>query len=230
VGSGTLVTFPVLLWVGYSPVTANVSNNVGLLGGGLTGVIGYRRELEGQKQRARRFGAASLLGGITGAVLLLQLPAEAFEAIVPFFIGIALIMIVLQPRLQRIVAARHGHGRAHEGPFTRLGVYLAGVYGGYFGAAQGVLLMAILGLAIPDEDIQRLNGLKNVLATIVNLVAAVLFVIIADIAWQPAALIGVGSLIGGQLGSRYGRRLPAVWLRALIIVVGVAAIVRLLTS
>jgi uncharacterized membrane protein YfcA len=228
VGSGTLITFPVLLAFGYSPVTANVSNNVGLVPGSVAGAIGYRRELEGQRTRALRFAAASALGAVTGAVLLLVLPAAAFKTIVPIFIAIALASVVLQPRLDRLVADHRPPPEAHGTGLPRVLVYLAGVYGGYFGAAQGILLLAILGLALPD-DLQRVNALKNVLAGVVNGVAAIVFILAADIAWGPAALIAAGSVVGAQLAARYGRRMSARALRAVIVAVGIAAIVQLVT-
>ncbi|MET0510597.1 MAG: sulfite exporter TauE/SafE family protein [Thermoleophilaceae bacterium] len=228
VGSGTLITFPVLLAFGYSPVTANVSNNVGLVPGSVAGAIGYRRELAGQRTRALRFGAASALGAVTGAVLLLVLPAAAFKAIVPVFIAIALASVVLQPRLDRLVADHRPPPEAHGTGLPRVLVYLAGVYGGYFGAAQGILLLAILGLALPD-DLQRINALKNVLAGVVNGVAAIVFILVADIAWGPAALIAAGSVVGAQLAARFGRRMSARALRAVIVAVGIAAIVQLVT-
>jgi uncharacterized membrane protein YfcA len=226
VGSGTLVTFPVLLAFGYPPVVANVSNTIGLVPGSVSGALGYRRELEGQGRRSARFGAASFLGAITGAVLLLTLPASAFKAIVPAFIAVALIMIVFQPRLSRRLEARRPPG-GHEGAVPALAVYGSGVYGGYFGAAQGILLLAVLGLALPD-DLQRVNALKNVLALIVNAVAGVVFVFVAHVAWAAAGLVAAGAVIGGQIGSRYGRRLPPAALRGVIVVVGVFAMVRLL--
>jgi uncharacterized protein len=226
VGSGTLVTFPVLLAVGYSPVVANVSNTIGLVPGSVAGAIGYRRELRGQWGRAGRLAIASLLGGISGAVLLLVLPASAFKAIVPVFIALALVLIVAQPRLGRLVSERHSSPGFHGRGPVRGGVYVAGVYGGYFGAAQGILLLAILGLALP-VDLQRINAIKNVLAGIVNLVAGVVFVIAADVAWGAALLIAAGATAGGHLGARYGRRLPDAVLRAVIVVVGIAAIVQL---
>ena len=145
VGSGTLITFPVLLAFGYAPVTASVSNTIGLVPGLVSGAIGYRRELEGERRRTLRFAVASMLGGITGAVALLALPASAFEAIVPAFIAIALVSVVLQPRLNRLVAERRPPPDAHGTGLPRVGVYLAGIYGGYFGAAQGILLLAIIG-------------------------------------------------------------------------------------
>ena len=228
VGSGTLITFPVLLAFGYAPVTANVSNTIGLVPGSVSGAIGYRRELEGQRTRALRFALASALGAATGAVLLLVLPDEAFKAIVPFFIAIALLSVVFQPRLDRLVADRRPPPDAHGTGLPRLGVYLAGVYGGYFGAAQGILLLAILGLALPD-GLQRINALKNVLAGVVNGVAAIVFILVADIAWGPAGLIAAGSVIGAQLAARYGRRMSVQALRAVIVAVGLAAIVQLVT-
>ena len=226
VGSGTLLTFPALLAVGYPPVVANVSNNVGLVGGGLSSVFGYRRELAGQRARIMRFGTASLLGGTAGAALLLVLPDSAFEAIVPAFIVAALILIVAQPRLAQRLEKRRRTPSA-SGPASWLAVLVTGVYGGYFGAAQDILLLAFLGIALPD-DLQRVNALKNVLATLVNAVSAVVFVIAAHIAWLPVLLIAVGSTAGAQLGARYGRRLPENILRGVIVVVGLAAVANLL--
>jgi uncharacterized protein len=226
VGSGTLVTFPVLLAVGYGPVVANVSNTLGLVPGSVSGAIGYRAELAGQRRRILVLGSASLLGGIAGAVLLLSLPGSAFEAIVPVLIALALVLVVLQPRLSRALAARRP-ARPHGGPPLWAGVFGTGVYGGYFGAAQGVILLALCGIAIP-EDLQRLNALKNVLAALVNGVAAVVFVFFATVAWLPALLLAVGSAAGGQLGAKIGRSLSPAVLRGVIVVVGVAAIVQLL--
>jgi hypothetical protein len=231
VGSGTLITFPVLLGVGYAPVVANVSNTVGLVPGSASGALGYRRELSSQRERLMPLGVASLLGGITGAILLLSLPASAFKAIVPVFIAVALMLIMVQPSLSRVMAERAARaGRSRDGhrpgPLAIGGVFASGVYGGYFGAAQGILLLGILSLSL-DDELQRLNALKVVLAGVVNLVAGVLFVLVAHIAWLPAALIAAGSLLGGVLGARYGRRLPPSVLRGVILIVGIVAIVRL---
>jgi uncharacterized protein len=226
VGSGTLITFPVLLAFGYSPVTANVSNTIGLVPGSASGAYGYRRELAGEWTRTLRFALASALGGIAGAILLLELPESAFEAIVPAFIALALVLVVLQPRLDRIVAEHRPPPDAHGTGLPRVGVFFAGIYGGYFGAAQGILLLAILGIALPD-DLQRLNALKNVLAGVVNAVAALVFIAVAKVAWGPAALIAAGSVVGAWLAARYGRRLSPEALRAVIVVVGIAAIVQL---
>ncbi|HEU0249231.1 MAG TPA: sulfite exporter TauE/SafE family protein [Solirubrobacteraceae bacterium] len=226
VGSGTLITFPVLLAFGYAPVTANVTNSVGLVPGSLSGAIGYRRELAGQAQRAKRLGVVSALGGVTGAALLLVLPASAFEAIVPAFIAIALALVILQPRLAAVLASR-SPGREHgEHPVTLLALFAIGVYGGYFGAAQGILLLALLGLAL-RQDLHRTNALKNVLAGLVNGIAGLFFVVAAHVEWAPAGTIALGSIVGAQVGARYGRRLHPAVLRGLIVVVGLVAIARL---
>jgi uncharacterized membrane protein YfcA len=230
VGSGTLITFPVLLGFGYPPVVANVSNTVGLVPGSASGAWGYRQELAGQRSRVLPLAAASVTGGLAGAALLLSLPASAFEAIVPVFIAIALVLIVFQPRISRALAVhRPQHRRqGRAGPMTTAGVGLGGVYGGYFGAAQGILNLAVLSLGI-DDDLQRLNALKVVLTGLVNLVSGIVFIFAAHVAWGAAGLIAAGSVLGGVLGARVGRRLPPPVLRAVVVAVGIFAIVHLLT-
>jgi len=267
VGSGTLITFPTLLAFGYPPVLANVSNNVGLVPGVASGVHGYRTELTGQRRRIIRLGSASVCGGLVGAILLLVLPAGAFKAIVPALIGVAVVMVIIQPRLARWMARRQaarsaapggvgdGDGDAPPLPSPAAGgttavgvlpatgvdrraeavggpvlwflVFCAGVYGGYFGAAQGVLLIGLLGIAFTD-GLQRINAVKNVLAFLVNGVAAVMFIALTHVDWTVAGLIAAGSILGGQVGARVGRRLPPWGLRLLIVCVGVAALVKLL--
>ena len=268
VGSGTLITFPTLLALGYPPVLANVSNNVGLVPGVASGVHGYRAELAGQRRRMIRLGSASVCGGLVGAILLLVLPAGAFKEIVPVLIGIALVMIIFQPRLARWMAARQlartpapaglldrdggpvpgddGPGvtggtstvrvaaRVAAQPEVQVGgptlwvlVFLSGVYGGYFGAAQGVLLIGLMGVAFTDT-MQRINAVKNVLAGLVNGVAALVFVAATHIDWGAAGLIACGAILGGQIGARIGRKLPPWGLRLLIVCVGVAALAKLL--
>jgi hypothetical protein len=229
VGSGTLITFPVLLAFGYAPVTANVSNTIGLVPGSASGAFGYRRELAGQGGRVLRLGAMSVLGGVTGAILLLVLPASTFKAIVPAFIAVAVVLTVLQPRLNRRLAERTHERPQHGGAIAPVAVYITGVYGGYFGAGQGILLLAILGATLP-QSLHDSNALKNVLAGLVNGVAGVYFMFAAHVEWGPAGIIAASSIVGAQLGARYGRRLPPDALRALIVVVGLAAIVRLLTE
>jgi hypothetical protein len=231
VGSGSLITFPTLLLLGYPPLVANVSNTVGLVPGSISGSIGYRRELAGQRARAIPLMVAAGLGGLTGAALLLVLPAAAFERIVPVLILVACGLVAVQPRLSAWVAARRlrlGHEPGHgSGPVLIASIYATGVYGGYFGAAQGVILIALLAILI-DDDLQRLNGLKNVIAAVVNSVAAIIFILVAPVAWGPAILLAIGSTIGGQLGAVVGRRLSPLALRAAIIAIGLIVAVRLL--
>ena len=227
VGSGTLFTFPVLLAFGYGPVVANVSNTVGLVPGNASGAVGYRRELVGQQRRAIPLMCMSLVGSGIGATLLLTLPASAFKAIVPAFIAVALVLIVLQPRISAWLAARGGGASENAGPLASAGVFAAGIYGGYFGAAQGILVLSILSLSVHDS-LGRLNALKVVLVGIANLVSGLVFVFAAHVAWAAAGLIAAGSVLGGLLGARIGRRLSPEVLRGVIIVVGIVAIVRLL--
>lgn len=227
VGSGSLITFPTLLALGYPPVVANVSNTVGLVPGSISGAIGYRRELEGQGARLRILGAASVCGGLTGAALLLALPAQVFDAVLPVLILLACALVAAQPALARRVMARRRAPRPHGGAPLLAAVFATGVYGGYFGAAYGVILVALLGIFV-DDGLQRLNAAKNTLAALVNAVAAVVFVLVAPVAWGPAALLAIGSAVGGQVGARIGRRISPPWLRATIVVVGVVVAVRLL--
>lgn len=235
VGSGTLITFPTLLLLGYPPLTANVSNNIGLVAGGASASWGYRRELAGQRALLTRLLPMSIAGSVLGAALLLVLPASAFRAVVPVLIVIALVLVIFGPRIQRAARARRAPavGGVAEGASSasvglQAGALLAGAYGGYFGAAQGVLLMGIFS-ALSRQPLQRLNGVKNVLVTFVNLVAAGAFLIFArdHVDWVVVALIAVGSLLGGLIGAHLGRRLPAPVLRAIIVVVGVVAIVKM---
>lgn len=227
VGSGTLVTFPVLLAVGYPPVVANVSNGLGLVPGSFAAVHGYRAELRGYWRHALGLAAGSALGAIAGAILLLELPAEAFSTIVPVLIAGALVLVAFQPRISAAVQARRG-AHAHDGPgaTVRGGVAVTGVYGGYFGAGQGILLFALLGSAL-REDLQRINGLRNLFAGTANAVSALVFVLVADVAYEAAALIAVGAAFGGVLGARIGRRLSPAALRGVVVVVGLAAIAQL---
>jgi uncharacterized protein len=300
VGSGTLITFPTLLAFGYPPVLANVSNNVGLVPGVASGVYGYRSELGGQRRRLIRLGSASVCGGLVGAILLLTLPQSAFKDIVPALIGLAVVMVIIQPRLAKWVAERQraraaaatpdgvrtggdadatgaaaaagGPGAVADGPSPGLTaggtsavavaedtsavavtgrtspvavaappgaaeaiggpvlwvlVFLAGIYGGYFGAAQGVLLIGMIGIALNDS-LQRINAAKNVLAGLVNGLAAVVFILATHIDWGVAGLIAAGSIIGGQVGARLGKRLPPWGLRVVIVCVGTVALIKLL--
>lgn len=230
VGSGSLITFPTLIALGYPPLLANVSNNIGLVPGSMSGVHGYRRELTGQSARLRRLVPASILGAATGSTLLLTLPSDVFDKVVIFLVAIALILVVAGPTISRKLAARRTAGGVEHDDVTpglQALVVAAGIYGGYFGAAQGIILMAVLGIFL-NETLQRINGCKNVLALTVNGVAALVFVATTDIDWKVAGVIAVGSTIGAQIGARYGRRLNPKALRALIVVVGLSALIRLI--
>ena len=230
VGSGTLITFPILVSFGFPPVTATMSNAIGLVPGSLSGTWGYRRELVGQRRRLLQLMPASLLGAVTGSWLLLHLPAETFETVVPVLLALALVLVVTQTRIQQTLARyRERHGKSTESrnqiAATIGGVYLIGCYGGYFTAAQGILLVAVLGSLLP-ESLQRLNALKNMLALVVNAVAAAAYMIFAydRISWEAAGLIAAGSLVGGLIGASVGRRLPAAVLRGVIVVLGIVGI------
>jgi uncharacterized protein len=225
VGSGSLITFPTLVGLGYSPLVANVSNTVGIFPGAFSAAYGYRRELTGQLDRALVLASASAAGGLTGGTLLLLFPA-AFKAVVPWLVLLAVVLVIVQPRLAAALArSRAPHERPHL--LLRLAVALTGVYGGYFGAAQGVILIGVLGIGLGDH-LQRVNALKNVLGGVVNLVAAILFVVVAPVAWVPAGILAASSIVGGQLGARVGRRLSPTILRAVIVVGGVAVAIKLL--
>lgn len=235
VGSGTLITFPTLLLLGVPPVTANISNNIGLVSGSLTGAVGYRKELEGAGPDLRRLAPMSLVGGALGAVLLLVLDPDLFRAIVPVLIVLGITLVVLGPRINAWTAQRReaaGHeGDAGHRVAMQVGTFGAGVYGGYFGAAQGIILMGVLG-ALSPHPLQRLNGYKNVLSTVVNAVAAVVFVLVAfgRIDWLVVLLIALGSTVGGVIGSTVGRRLPPAVLRGVIVVIGLVAVTRIVVA
>jgi uncharacterized protein len=295
VGSGSLITFPTLLAFGFPPVVANVSNNIGLVPGNVSGAVGYRRELAGQRGRLLRLGTFAAAGSLAGAAALLLLPSSAFEVIVPVLILVACVLVLVQPWLGARISARRGRAagpaatpapeqqaRGQPAPGQRepeqpapeqpapeqpapeqpapgrpapeqpagarpgsarpdsarpdrerldlvlgAGVFGSSAYGGYFGAAQGVLLIGLLGTFL-DEPLQRVNGAKNVLVGIANGTAAVVYMIFAHVSWLAVLLIAVGSTVGGMIGARYGRRLPPLALRIFIVVIGVVAAVKLI--
>lgn len=230
VGAGTLMTFPTLLALGVPPILANVSNTVGLVTGSIAGAYAYRSTLRGRRALVIRLVMASAAGGVIGAALLLVLPSETFEFVIPVLLVASAVLAAVQPRVARAVARRRAtraeaggeDAPMHGGPLLFAGVALTGVYGGYFGAAQGVILLALLGIFVAG-NMNDVNGVKNILATVANLVSATLFVFVTDIDWTIAGLIGVGAAVGGSLGGRYGRRMPAKPMRALVVAVAVAA-------
>jgi uncharacterized membrane protein YfcA len=229
VGSGTLVTFPVLVALGYPPVTATTSNAVGLAPGTISGAYGYRAELVGYWPQVVRFAVASFFGAIGGTVLLLTLPRDAFETVVPVLVGLAVVLVIVQPRIGKWVQKRRAaNGREHHaGPLLFGLLFVIGIYGGYFTAAQGVMMMAVMGMLL-SEPLQRLNGVKNVLSAVINIVAGTIYAFTAPVSWPVIGLLALGSTIGGQLGAKIGRKLPPTVLRGVIVVIGLAAVVQLL--
>jgi uncharacterized membrane protein YfcA len=212
IGSGSLITFPTLLAVGYPSVVANVSNSVGLVPGGISGAIGYRRELAGQSRRALTLGVGTTAGALLGGILLLTLPDAVFDAIVPALILLACVLMAIKRTPSSHADTSH-MGLGFAASFT------TGIYGGYFGAAQGIILMSLLRWCFPD-DLQRLNAVKIVLTAVANGVAAILFIAVADVAWEAAALIAAGSIVGAQVAARYGRAIPSEVLRWIVVIGG----------
>ena len=210
VGSGSLITFPVLVALGYPSVTANVSNTIGLVPGSVSGAIGYRRELRGQARRCAILASGTVTGALIGGILLLSLPESVFDAVVPVLILFAVALMAFK---------RTPKSTAHQEHLTAaLAVaFFTGIYGGYFGAAQGIIMLALMRLCFTD-DLQRLNGMKNALVMVANGIAALLFIAVADIAWEAAALIAAGSIVGAQVGAKYGRRLDPEVLRWIVVI------------
>jgi uncharacterized protein len=234
VGAGTLITFPTLLALGVPPVVANVSNTVGLVPGSVAGAYAFRATLVGRAALIRRLLVASSVGGVTGGALLLILPPGALEVVIPPLLLLSAVLAAIQPRVARAVALRRAAAAQHASsdtpaaatatPLLLVGITATGVYGGYFGAAQGVVLLALLGVFL-EGGMTQLNGIKNILAGVANLVSALLFIAIADVDWRIVAIVAVGATIGGGLGGRYGRRLPSKALRVFVVLVAVIAAV-----
>jgi uncharacterized membrane protein YfcA len=189
-------------------------------------VVGYRRELVGQERRAAALAIPAAIGSLVGAVLLLALPESVFHRVVPALVLLSVVLVVVQPRLSERLARYRD--RPASSWALRVGVALTAVYGGYFGAAMGVLLIGVLSVFLKD-DLQRINALKNVMSTVINFVAAIVFVFAAHVAWIAAALIAVSSIAGGFVGAAIGRRLHPNVLRALVVIAGLVAFVKLLT-
>lgn len=238
VGSGTLVTFPTLIAFGFPPRVATMSNAIGQVAGGFSGTWGYRRELVGQRRNVVQQMPASLAGALVGAYLLLHLPATTFETVVPILLAMAIALVIGQPFLQRTMRARATARGRDAADLTRgrsaliiFATFLIGIYGGYFAAAQGVMMVAVMGVLLP-ETLQRVNALKNLLSLTTNIVAATAYAIVAfdEISWAAAGLIAAGTLIGGIIGARFGRKLPPVALRVIIVALAVVAIWRIVVS
>jgi uncharacterized membrane protein YfcA len=225
-GGGTLLTFPALIWVGIAPIVANATSTVALWPGMLSSMWGYRQELAGARRWATIFAVPSLLGGLAGALLLLITPADRFDAAVPWLVWGASVLFLLQ---QRMVAASRRHG-ARVAPVTDPSSmtptaaflafqFLVAVYGGYFGAGMGILMLAALGF-MGFTNIHRMNGLKNWGALCINAAAAVTFTVSGLVHWRVAVAMAVGSLAGGYAGSRLAQSVPQIWVRRAIIAIG----------
>ena len=226
-GGGSLISFPALLAAGYPAVTANVTNTVALFPGYAGSVAGGLPQLEGQRSRLRLLGAVSAVGAVGGAVLLLTTPGEVFRAVVPFLILLACGLLVLQPRLARLVQQRSGSRDGDRSPVLLGSVLLAGVYGAYFGAGLGVMLLGVLGVFLA-EQLKVVNALKNAISVVVNAVALIAFGLFGPVAWEAVLVIALASLTGGYLGARVAGRIPSALLRAAVVVYGVVIAVVLL--
>jgi uncharacterized protein len=226
-GGGSLISFPLLLALGYPALTANVTNTVGIWPGYAGGAAGFRTEISGQRDRLISLTPVAILGSIAGAILLLTTSSATFKDLAPWLVLGASILFAAQPLLRRALG-----GSSHAPPRTRPillagGTFAASIYGGYFGAGLGVMLLAILGLALPDS-ITRTSGLRTALSILVNGVAALVFVIHGGLAWRAVGLLAIGSLFGGWIGARVALSIPALALRIVVVAVGLATAVKLL--
>jgi uncharacterized protein len=228
-GGGSLVSFPALLLAGYPTLTANVTNLLAVMPGYLGGTLGYRAELVGQGHRFRRLGAAAALGALAGTVVLLTAPASAFDAIVPFLVLLAVALLVAQPRLLRARRARAGGPPDERGLLLLAVIFAGGVYGGYFGAGLGIMLLALLAILI-EEDLQRLNAVKGVLSLVVSVAAALVLGVWGPVDWPACAVIAVASLAGGRLGAGLARRMSPLLLRRVVAVYGAGVAIALLLT
>ncbi|XVX22166.1 sulfite exporter TauE/SafE family protein [Actinomycetota bacterium] len=229
VGAGSLVSFPLLLSIGLPPVAANVTNTVGLVPGGITGSLGFRRELAGHGALVKRVALTSGIGALLGAVLLLAAPSTVFDSVVPWLVLFAATLVGIQPLLSRWLKLHHRTEPEEprlSGPLSAVATAI-GVYGGYFGAGQGVMLVGFLALGLP-VPMTVVNGLKNVAVLAANVVGSVIFILAGPIVWSVAALVAAGSFVGGWAGAHVGRRLPPNVFRALVVVFGYIVGIRLL--
>jgi uncharacterized membrane protein YfcA len=227
-GGGTLISFPVLLALGYPALVANVTSTVGIWPGYLGGVAGFRREISEQRDRFKVLGPLTVVGAAIGAVLLLTTPSSDFTRLAPWLVLFASALFAAGPWLNRRLAGQGGADRARPVALW-VGMFLAAIYGGYFGAAMGVIILAVLGLTLPDT-IARSSGIRAVLSVLANGVAAIVFIVHGDLQWGAAGLLAIGSLAGGYVGSVAARRLPAPALRVIVVAIGLATGIRLLVG
>jgi hypothetical protein len=220
-GGGSLISFPALLAVGYPSVAANVTNTVAVWPGYVGGSVAYRREMEGQRTRAIVLGVTCIVGATAGSVLLLTTPASLFKAAVPWLVLLACALFAAQPLASRVLATRRAASKEHRSAGLHLAVLLGAVYGAYFGAGLGIMLLAVLGMTIAD-DLQRLNGLKQVLSAVINSVALVAYGVFGPVEWTAVAIMAAMSLLGGRLGGGVARRLNPTVLRVVVLGFGVS--------
>ncbi len=214
-GAGSLITFPTMVALGLPPLSANVTNTVGIVPGAIGGSLGYADLLREQRKRFTRLVVPMLIGAVAGTVALLLTSNAAFEAIVPILIAASCLLLLLQPRL----TPRISHAGNEHSPFLTAGIVFCGAYGAYFGSAVSILLLAILALFVADT-LQHVNGLKIILVGCANLLAACAYAFLAPVEWSYVAVLMVSSLLGGRLGAHYARRVPSDPLRITIAVVG----------
>ena len=226
-GGGSLISFPALLFAGYPAVTANITNAVSLVPGYLGGALAYRRELSGQAARARRLIPVSVIGAVAGAALLVAGPAGVFQRIVPWLILGACVLLALQPWLKAAVTSRRSAVPAVAPAALLVAQTLAAVYGAYFGAGLGVIMLAVMGIYLHD-DLQRINALKGALSVVINAVAVAYFLVFASVAWTAVLLMAPISFVGGQAGVLVARRLDERTLRLSVVTFGVVVSLRLL--
>ncbi len=222
-GGGSLVSFPALILVGYPPLTANITNNVAVAPGYVTGATGYRQGLRGQWNRILPLTLVCFVGSLVGVGLILISSQRAFESVVPFLVLAACALLAAQPWLGKWLGDRSG-GQERPGAWALAGQALAAVYGGYFSAALGVAVLALLGLSF-DDTLQRLNALKAFLQLVIGVVSAVGFALLSDVAWAAVAIVAPAAVIGGEVGARLAQKVSDRVLRAGIIAYGVAAAV-----
>jgi uncharacterized membrane protein YfcA len=225
-GGGSLVSFPALIATGMPTLSANVTNLIAVTPGYVGGTLGYRDELRGQRARAQRLGVAVVLGALAGAAILLVAPDDAFDLLAPFLVLVACAALAFQPRLVRAARARHLDERASALPLI---AFAGGIYGGYFGAGLGIMLLALLS-AFVDDDLQRLNAIKGVLSLVVSVAAALVLAVLGPVRWGACAIIAVTSLLGGRAGVVLAKRLQPQTLRYAVASYGVVVATVLLAS
>lgn len=230
-GGGTLITFPVLVWLGIPPITANISSSVGLLPGYLGGGLAYRRELKVQKSRIKTFSIVSIVGGVIGAFLLLSTSSAVFSGIVPFLVLGSAGLLAIQPPMSAFLKKRQlAKGRDESTSATKpvvsgwaqIGVFIGAIYGSYFGAGLGVMLLAVLAFTVEDK-LQNLNGLKTLLSLLINFIGVVVFVSTGSLDWGVVGVIAPAAFLGGTIGGSLARRLPPVVLRLVVVVFAVVS-------